>query len=78
MTVKSESPSVSDAAFSLTLQHGAEEPATQGDEGPLIAAVSNDPALPKRADAVVIGGGIVGVAAAYFLAKKGISVAPAG
>jgi glycine/D-amino acid oxidase-like deaminating enzyme len=75
VTVKSESPSVSDAASSLTLQRGAEEPATQADEGPLIAPVSSDPALPKRADAVVIGGGIVGVAAAYSLAKKGISVA---
>ena len=44
-------------------------------EGPLIAPVKSDSALPQRADVVVIGGGIVGVAAAYFLAKKGISVA---
>ncbi len=44
-------------------------------EGPLLQRVASDPALPKRADAVVIGGGIVGVAAAYFLAQKGISVA---
>jgi glycine/D-amino acid oxidase-like deaminating enzyme len=73
--VKIESPSVSDAAFPLTLQRGVEGPATKGDEGPLIAPVTSDPALPKRADAVVIGGGIVGVAAAYFLARKGISVA---
>jgi len=35
--------------------------------------VTSDPAPPRRADAVVIGGGIVGVAAACFLAKKGIS-----
>ena len=66
---------MSDAASPLTLRRGVEVPATTGDEGPLIAPVSSDPALPKRADAVVIGGGIVGVAAAYFLAKKGISVA---
>ena len=44
-------------------------------EGPLIAPVKSDLALPQRADVVVIGGGIVGVATAYFLAKKGISVA---
>ncbi|HKM61174.1 MAG TPA: FAD-binding oxidoreductase, partial [Acidisphaera sp.] len=31
--------------------------------------------LPARADVVVIGGGIVGVAAAYFLASKGRTVA---
>ncbi len=48
---------------------------TDPPEGPWITPVAGDPALPPRADAVVIGGGIVGVAAAYFLAKKGISVA---
>ena len=31
--------------------------------------------LPARADVVVIGGGIVGVSAAFYLAKKGASVA---
>jgi glycine/D-amino acid oxidase-like deaminating enzyme len=31
--------------------------------------------LPARADVVVIGGGIIGVFAAYYLAKRGISVA---
>jgi glycine/D-amino acid oxidase-like deaminating enzyme len=36
--------------------------------------VASDAALPARADVVVIGGGIVGVAAAYFLAQKGRSV----
>ena len=66
---------MSDATSPLTLRRGVEGPTTTGDEGPLIAPVRSDPALPKRADAVVIGGGIVGVAAAYFLAKKGISVA---
>ena len=50
-------------------------PYTDTPEGPSITPVASDPALPRRADAVVIGGGIIGVAAAYFLAKKGISVA---
>ena len=33
-----------------------------------------DAALPERADAVVVGGGIVGAASAYYLARRGISV----
>ena len=37
--------------------------------------VPSDSVLPKRVDVVVIGGGIAGVAAAYFLAKAGHSVA---
>ncbi|MGY8997490.1 MAG: NAD(P)/FAD-dependent oxidoreductase, partial [Alphaproteobacteria bacterium] len=32
------------------------------------------PALPESVDVVVIGGGIIGVSTAYFLAKKGVSV----
>ena len=31
--------------------------------------------LPQSADAVVIGGGIVGVFAAYYLARRGVKVA---
>ncbi|RWF17743.1 MAG: FAD-dependent oxidoreductase, partial [Mesorhizobium sp.] len=31
--------------------------------------------LPRSADAVVIGGGIVGVFAAYYLARRGVKVA---
>jgi len=31
--------------------------------------------LPRSADAVVIGGGIVGVFAAYYLARRGMRVA---
>ncbi len=42
---------------------------------PPVTKVENDARLPKRADAVVIGGGIAGSSAAYFLAKKGLSVA---
>lgn len=30
--------------------------------------------LPAKADVVIVGGGIIGVSAAYFLAKKGLSV----
>jgi glycine/D-amino acid oxidase-like deaminating enzyme len=37
--------------------------------------VQSDPGLPEAADAVVIGAGMAGVSAAYFLAKKGHSVA---
>jgi glycine/D-amino acid oxidase-like deaminating enzyme len=41
---------------------------------PLVEKVASDERLPSRADVVVIGGGIAGVSAAYFLAKKGHSV----
>ena len=37
--------------------------------------VASSPDLPKDADVVVIGGGIVGTSAAYFLARRGLSVA---
>lgn len=37
--------------------------------------VPSEPSLPARADVVVIGGGILGVTTAYFLAKRGVSVA---
>ena len=42
---------------------------------PPILRIRSDDKLPERADAVVIGGGIVGVSTAYFLAKRGLSVA---
>src|SRR3954470_1778227 len=37
--------------------------------------VETSPNLPTRADVVVIGGGIIGVFTAYYLARRGLSVA---
>ncbi|WP_420103516.1 NAD(P)/FAD-dependent oxidoreductase [Bosea sp. (in: a-proteobacteria)] len=37
--------------------------------------IETSPDLPPNADAVVIGGGIVGVSAAYYLARRGLKVA---
>ena len=42
---------------------------------PVPASVSADASLPKHVDTVVIGGGIIGAATAYFLAERGVSVA---
>lgn len=40
-----------------------------------LVPVASDAALPEQADVVVIGGGIAGISAAYYLSKKGHSVA---
>jgi glycine/D-amino acid oxidase-like deaminating enzyme len=42
---------------------------------PTLQPIASDPKLPAEVDAVVIGGGIVGAAAAYYLARRGRSVA---
>lgn len=42
---------------------------------PPVTPVVSDEALPKAADVVIIGGGIIGVSAALFLATRRISVA---
>ncbi|GGY01247.1 D-amino-acid oxidase [Litchfieldella qijiaojingensis] len=42
---------------------------------PSIKRIPSDENLPSSADVVIIGGGIVGATAAYFLAKRGHSVA---
>jgi glycine/D-amino acid oxidase-like deaminating enzyme len=42
---------------------------------PIVDPVQSDPKLPDRVDVVVIGGGIVGCSAAYYLAKAGQRVA---
>lgn len=41
---------------------------------PLLHIESN-PSLPREADVVVIGGGVVGVFASYYLARRGLKVA---
>jgi glycine/D-amino acid oxidase-like deaminating enzyme len=41
---------------------------------PPVDPVASDPTLPARTDVVVIGGGIIGVSTALFLAEKGIAV----
>jgi glycine/D-amino acid oxidase-like deaminating enzyme len=42
---------------------------------PPVDPVAPDPTLPDRTDVVIIGGGIIGVSTALFLAEKGIAVA---
>ena len=37
--------------------------------------IETSPTLPESADVVVIGGGVVGVCAAYYLARRGVKVA---
>ncbi|MCS0501969.1 NAD(P)/FAD-dependent oxidoreductase [Ancylobacter mangrovi] len=41
---------------------------------PPVDSVPSDERLPERADVVIVGGGIIGVSAAYYLARKGHSV----
>jgi glycine/D-amino acid oxidase-like deaminating enzyme len=42
---------------------------------PRVERIPSDEHLPAKADAVIVGGGILGCAAAYFLARRGLSVA---
>ena len=42
---------------------------------PVVERIASDENLPASADVVIVGGGIVGASAAYFLAKQGVSVA---
>lgn len=42
---------------------------------PPIKRIPSDEQLPASADVVIIGGGIIGATAAYFLARRGLSVA---
>ncbi len=41
---------------------------------PCIDSITPNTAIPGQADVVVIGGGIIGVATAWFLARRGVSV----
>ena len=43
--------------------------------GPVVDLVESDEMLPERVAVMIIGGGIIGVSAALFLARKGVSVA---
>ncbi|MGE6785346.1 NAD(P)/FAD-dependent oxidoreductase [Ensifer adhaerens] len=42
--------------------------------GPTLDPIASDTALPAKADAVIVGGGIIGVSAALFLAERGVDV----
>ncbi|WP_157218563.1 NAD(P)/FAD-dependent oxidoreductase [Flavisphingomonas formosensis] len=42
---------------------------------PVVARISSDESLPSAVDVVIVGGGIIGSAAAYLLAKRGFAVA---
>ena len=42
---------------------------------PSVKTIQSDAELPAFADVVIVGGGIVGSAAAYYLARRGVSVA---
>src|SRR5918911_2523810 len=37
--------------------------------------IESSPSLPREADVVVIGGGVVGVFTSYYLARRGLKVA---
>ena len=42
--------------------------------GPALDPVETDASLPGSADVVIIGGGIIGVSTALFLAERGVKV----
>ncbi len=42
--------------------------------GPPVDPVPAGDSQPKSADVVIVGGGIIGVSTALFLAKRGVSV----
>jgi len=54
--------------------YGAETPTNRTLQQPL-RTIDTPRGLPSHADVVVIGGGIIGVFAAYYMARRGLSVA---
>ncbi|TIQ16046.1 MAG: FAD-binding oxidoreductase, partial [Mesorhizobium sp.] len=42
---------------------------------PRVERIHSDERIPAEVDVVIVGGGILGSTAAYFLAKRGLSVA---
>lgn len=59
-------------------QSAGYDAATTGDHTPMSAPVlhiESSPSLPREADVVVIGGGVVGVFTSYYLARRGLKVA---
>jgi len=42
---------------------------------PRVERIHSDEHLPAQADVVIVGGGILGSSAAYYIAKRGLSVA---
>ncbi len=51
-----------------------DRPAAPVDQPPRPDDVPSSGTMPQRADVVVIGGGIIGVSTALFLAEKGVAV----
>ena len=43
--------------------------------GPIVDPVAPEKQMPSRVDVVIVGGGIIGTSAAFYLAQKGVSVA---
>ena len=42
--------------------------------GPQVDPVPSDIAMPKEADVVIVGGGIIGTSSALYLAERGLKV----
>ena len=42
--------------------------------GPQVDPVPSDIALPREADVVIVGGGIIGTSSALYLAERGLKV----
>jgi glycine/D-amino acid oxidase-like deaminating enzyme len=60
--------------LTMNRAHGAATPVPPTLQQPL-RLVESSPQLPSHADVVVIGGGIIGVFAAYYMARRGLRVA---